>query len=288
MPDNSNRRWRWLRGLTAAGAGTGAYGGRRGRDADPHTLVGAYAMDAVSDVERAGFEQHLVSCEACRAEVRGLREAAARLAVAAEIRPRAELREQTVAAADLIRQLPPIEPADQAAPSGRRLARHSRTAPAASARGWLPRLAIGSAAVLAAAAVWLGVAMHGAEHQLTMVQGRSHRMAEVLGAPDATMMTHQVSTGGVATVVMSHRAGELLFTAADLRALPHARSYELWLMGPAGTRAAGVLPTPHDGMRGPMLVSGLAPGDEVGLTVERAGGAARPSASPILMLDLGS
>ena len=75
---------------------------------DPHTLVGAYVMDAVTADDRARFEHHLAGCESCRAEVRGLREVTARLAAAAEVRPRAELREQTMQAASLIRQLPPV------------------------------------------------------------------------------------------------------------------------------------------------------------------------------------
>jgi len=293
MPDNSNRR----RAAPGEAAGTSA-GRRRRRDADPHTLVGAYAMDAVSDDERAAFEQHLAGCETCQAEVRGLREATARLAVAAEVRPRAELREQTVAAADLIRQLPPVTAGDQpgGAP-GRRLARHAAATLAGSRgrgraqagrRGWLPRVALGAAAVLAGVAVWLGVAMHGAEHRLTVMQGSSHEIASVLGASDATMMTDQVSTGGSATVVMSHHSRALVFTAADLRPLPHARCYELWLMGPAGPRPVGMLPAPRNGMTGPMVVSGLEHGDEVGLTVERAGGAQRPSTPPIMMLRLDS
>jgi hypothetical protein len=285
MPDNSNRRRR----------GPGA--GQRRRDADPHTLVGAYAMDAVSDDERAAFEQHLAGCETCQAEVRGLREATARLAVAAEVRPRAELREQTVAAADLIRQLPPVPADDQPGEAPRRrIARHAAAATLAGGRGrggavrrgWLPRLALGAAAALAVVAVWLGVAMHGAEHRLTVMQGSSHEIADVLGASDATMMTDQVSTGGSATVVMSHHSRALVFTAADLRSLPHARRYELWLMGPAGPRPVGMLPAPRNGMTGPMVVSGLERGDKVGLTVERAGGAHRPTAPAILMLRLDS
>ena len=44
---------------------------------DIHALVGAYAVDALDDVERAAFERHLAECADCRAEVAGLREAAA-------------------------------------------------------------------------------------------------------------------------------------------------------------------------------------------------------------------
>ena len=80
----------------------------RARGAGLHTLVGAYVMDAVSDADRASFERHLLTCEQCRADVRGLREAAARLAEAAAVSPRPELREQTMQAAARTRQQPPL------------------------------------------------------------------------------------------------------------------------------------------------------------------------------------
>lgn len=252
---------------------------RRRGEADPHTLAGAYAMDAVSDDDRARFEQHLAGCETCQAELRGLRETTARLAAAAEVRPRAELREQTVRAATQIRQLPPVTGAEPASPAVR-----WRHASAGRGRRWLPRLAIGIAAVFALVAAGFGYAMHGAEHRLNMAQSRSHEIAAVLGAPDAKMMTGRVRTGGSATVVMSHRAGTLVFTAADLRSLPRARAYQLWLMGPSGARSVGMLPAARHGMTGPLVVSGLAPGDKVGLTVEPAGGSPQPTSVPILML----
>ena len=257
----------------------------RGRRVDPHTLAGAYVMDAVTDDDRARFEQHLAGCETCQAEVRGLRETTARLAAAAEVRPRAELREQTVRAAAQIRQLPPVTPAGPARPGGRR---RRVLAPAAGtpwSRGWLPRLAIAVAAVFALVAAGFGYAMHGAEHRLDMAQSRSHAIAVRAGrSRTPRMMTGRVSTGGSATVVMSHRASALVFTAADLRSLPRARAYELWLMGPSGSRSIGVLPAARGGMAGPMIISGLAPGDAVGLTVEPAGGSPQPTSAPILML----
>jgi anti-sigma-K factor RskA len=86
---------------------------------------------------------------------------------------------------------------------------------------------------------------------------------------------------------MSHRERALVFTAADLRALPGAQAYELWLMGPAGARPAGMITVSgHGRMVGPMVVSGLAAGDKVGLTVEPATGSPRPTSSPVLMLSL--
>ena len=38
-------------------------------NADIHGLSGAYAVDALDDVERAEFERHLAQCPECQAEV---------------------------------------------------------------------------------------------------------------------------------------------------------------------------------------------------------------------------
>jgi hypothetical protein len=248
------------------------------RRADPHTLAGAYAMDAVTPPDRVVFEQHLAGCEPCRQEIRSLREATARLAGAVALQPPAAMRDAALAATARTRQLPP--------------AVRAATVPwqpaAAARRRWLPRLALGLAGALAAVAIVLGVAVTGTQHRLETAQQRSRAIAAVLNAADATMMTAQVSTGGTATVVMSHRDRSLVFTAAGLRVLPAAQSYELWLMGPGGSRPAGMLPGSRPWAVGPMIVSGLAAGDRVGLTVEPAGGSLRPTSRPVLMLDLRS
>ena len=69
-------------------------------------------------------------------------------------------------------------------------------------------------------------------------------MAVVLGSPDAVMLTAKVTSGGRATVVMSHRDHALVFTASGLPALPSARAYQLWVMGPAARDPPGLLPPP--------------------------------------------
>jgi hypothetical protein len=85
---------------------------------------------------------------------------------------------------------------------------------------------------------------------------------------------------------MSHQQQALVFTAKGLRVLPADRRYELWLMGPAGVRPAGMLPASSAGMVGPMVVSGLAAGDRIVITVESASGASRPTSLPVLLLGL--
>src|SRR5258708_9804397 len=93
---------------------------------DPHTLAGAYAMDAVAGPDRARFERHLAGCESCRQEIRGLREATAALAAAASVQPPAAFRDAVLRAAAQTRQLPPAvvqAPAGWAAGPGRGPAR---------------------------------------------------------------------------------------------------------------------------------------------------------------------
>jgi anti-sigma-K factor RskA len=108
----------------------------------------------------------------------------------------------------------------------------------------------------------------------------------VLTAHDATMVTARVATGGTATVVMSGREHALVFAAAGLRTLPRSRCYELWLMTPGDDHPAAMLPAPRHGMTGPVLATGLEPGDRLGLTIEPSGGTSHPTSPIILQLAL--
>jgi anti-sigma-K factor RskA len=265
----------------------------RGSGAALHTLVGAYVMDAVPDADRVAFERHLPDCDPCQEEIRGLRETTARLAAAVAIEPRPELRDQTLRAAARVRQLPPVvaEPRP-AGLSGRltrltRLTRAPRLAAGAGRRYRLMMAAGAVAVVLVAVIVGLSLNVSSMQHRLSASDQRDRAIAAVLGASDARTMNMKVRTGGTATVVMSHRQRELVFTASKLTVLPSNRAYELWLMGPSGDKAAGMLPPPRAGMSGPMVVGGLAPGDRLGLTVEPATGSPQPTTSPVVLVGLG-
>ena len=69
-----------------------------------HALSGAYAVDALDDLERARFEAHLRECAECQAEVDSLREAAASLALDA-VEPPEQLRAEVLAGIETIRPL---------------------------------------------------------------------------------------------------------------------------------------------------------------------------------------
>ena len=64
---------------------------------DIHALSGAYAVDALDDIERAGFERHLATCPECQEEVASVREATAALADDVQAAPPPELRAAVLA-----------------------------------------------------------------------------------------------------------------------------------------------------------------------------------------------
>jgi anti-sigma-K factor RskA len=243
---------------------------------DVHTLAGPYAMDAISAPDRARFDRHLARCEECAREIASLREATARLASAAAVTPPPALKARVMAAAAATRQRPPGQERKAAA-------RAWRSRPGLRVRLVMAAGAVAAAAATAAAVVF-GVSNGGMRDQLSRAQASSQQVAAVLTARDATMMTGAVRGGGTVTIVMSHSMHELVFTATALHALPGSRGYELWLIGPAGQRAVIALPPARHGMTGPVVASGLRPGDHLALTAEPAGGGARP-AGP-MMLDI--
>src|SRR5690242_21711227 len=88
---------------------------------DMHLLTGAYALDALNDVERAEFERHLRSCGSCSAEVIELQEAAAGLADRVEVPPPSQLKAAVLAEVTRTRQISPTERVHLRRPSLRRV-----------------------------------------------------------------------------------------------------------------------------------------------------------------------
>lgn len=240
-----------------------------------HTLAGAFVLDAVSDEERASFSSHLASCAECREDIAELREAAARLGTAEAVRPRCELKDATIQAAYQISQLAPV--------SGEKTSDHRGRRPARSRRLRMFSALIGTAAVIAVAG-GIVVGTHYADQRAQLGQRQARTVADVLSAPDAVMRTAPVSTGGMAIVVTSRREHMGVFIAHGLPALPRARSYELWLMGPHGERSAGMLTIRSRGMAGPVVLAPMSAGDMVGLTVEPATGSLRPTSAPVVLI----
>jgi hypothetical protein len=145
-------------------------------------------------------------------------------------------------------------------------------------------IAAPAAAALIAVTTVFGLANSDTSQRLGQAQQRDEAIAAVLTARDATMMSAPVTGGGMARVVMSHQKQALVFMAAGLPALPGSVAYELWLVGPAGDRPAGLLPAPVHGMTGPVIATGLREGDQLMLSVEPAAGTTHPTTR--MMLDI--
>jgi anti-sigma-K factor RskA len=235
---------------------------------DLHVLTGSYVLDAISDADREEFERHLQHCPTCEAEVRGLRETAARLALASAMTPPAQMERRVLAAAYQTRQLPPLS-ADR---PRRALPRRAFPWRLAFPR----RLAVLAAAASVAAAVALGITQLSAQHQLD--QAGATAIARVVTAPDAHVETARTSAGGNVTVVTSAALREAVVSASGMASLPSSRVYQVWVLSPTGARSAGLM---HGSS---LLASAVRPGDRIGITVEPAGGAARPTTTPVAVL----
>ena len=242
---------------------------------DLHVLTGSYVLDAISDGEREEFERHLQACLSCDAEVRGLRETAARLALARTVAPPARMEQRVLAATYQTRQLPPLAAGHLQAP---RPASWPRLSSARGRAAWPRRVAVAAAAASVAAAVSLGVAQLSTQHQLDTVRASGAEIARVVTAPDAHVATARTGAGGSVTVVTSAALRESVVSATGMAALPHGRVYQVWVMSPAGARSAGLLTGTQ------LLASAVTPGDRIGITVEPAGGTTRPTTTPVAVL----
>jgi hypothetical protein len=252
---------------------------------DIHALSGAYAIDALDDIERAQFERHLAECAECRAEVDSLREASAMLAETTAVEPPADLRDRLLAEIRTVRPLPPVVPAPEETPE------ESEPLPAASGnvtplrpgrrllRGLVAAAAV-VAAIGAGAVVWQP--WDGDTSQAPQLTAAER----VQRAPDAVKVTQEID-GGQATVWASSSLNRVVVQTEDLPPLPEGKAYEMWLqdskdgMVPAG-------PSPADSVMGAeddtvVLEGDVANAIAAGITVEPAAGSTVPTTDPVAL-----
>jgi len=235
-----------------------------------HLLSGAYALNALALEEREAFEDHLSTCDSCRAEVAGLTTTAARLAEPIAVAPPARLKADLLPRLDEVRQLPPRTPPLEELPISRER-RRMRVLLAAAA---------GIVLAAGAATTWTMVRYHD-------VAQRERAITRVLAAPDARAVPSTTpSWRGIARVIVSRQRGEgVLVAGAELAAPPAGKTYELWYISATGARPAGTF-APH--ARGLTRVITGAVGDAtlVAVTIEPTGGRDKPSGSPVATFPL--
>lgn len=226
-----------------------------------HLLTGAYALDALDEVERRNFERHLRTCESCTLEVMEFSESAASLAERVATDPPPELRERVLAEVARTRQL---------APNGRSMPRFS-----------LRRTLVAAAVVLlVGAGAGLGGIAWQSQRAAEQAQADAARIARVMTAPGRIEAVGTPKVGGRATVVAAN--GSAVFATDQLPKPPAGRTYQVWVINGAVTRSAGLLKL-TDGT-GQSLVSGVRDGTIVAVSVEPEGGSKQPTTDPVLKL----
>jgi len=266
---------------------------------DLHALSGAYALDAIDDIERAAFLRHLTDCETCAAEVGEFREVTARLGDVAE-EPPVALRANVLAAIGQTRQLGPADPPAPglgAGPSAFRPAARpasgdrprSRTR-SASSRGdqrWRrATLATIAAAVVAIAGTWaiMDERLNHAQSQVNSLQADRERIYAVMNAKDVTMLGANLPDGGrlAAAVSPTQREGVAMF--AGLPPLPADRTYEMWLV--TGDKKTKALLLPTGVLGGTALFDYNPDSDAFAITEEPAHGSNTPTMDPLATIAL--
>lgn len=234
---------------------------------DIHALVGAYAVDALDDLERVAFERHLAECPACQQEVAGLQEAAGLLGALASTAPPASLRDSVLAGIATVRPLPPeVErPAVDLTPGGRTRFR--------------PRLLVAAAAVIIAGVGGAAVVQPWEDDSSQVQPTAAER---VLAARDAETYTHELEGGATATLVRSRELNRAVLTTSDMPDAPAGSVYELWLqhddvMVPAGLMTEG-------GDVQVVLEGDPATANGFGITVEPDGGSEEPTFPPVAQI----
>lgn len=228
---------------------------------DPHNMVGAYALDALDDEERKWFQVHLADCAACRDEVLGFLETAARLGDEAETSLPPSLKDSIMAA---IATSPQGRPEVSSLNARRGLRRA------------LPRVFIAAAA---ASVVILGSALVIEHGQNDDDDAQQVAIETVISAPDAEMSTERLDGGATARMFTSAELDKAVVVVKGLPDLESDRVYQLWTIVGDSPRSAGLLEA--DGEPSSKLVSDVSDVDAVAITEEPEGGSEKPTTAPI-------
>jgi anti-sigma factor RsiW len=237
-------------------------------NADIHTLAGAYALDAVDDLERARFDRHLAECEACAQEVAELRATAGRLADLTELTPPARMKDAVLAQVARTRQVGAGRPAGGRGPE----VRWRRWTAAAVAAGII--------------AVGAGAATYAMEDQRVRDARAQAAQAEqveaILHAPDAVVRTTDAA-GGRVTVVVSSAMDKGVALVHALRNPGGGSTYQLWVIRDrpqnVGVLAAGT----GDGVQ---VFGDVRGARQFAVSQEAGAGAAAAPTTPVGVLDL--
>lgn len=226
------------------------------RSDEARELLGAWAVDALDDVERRAVERAIDDDPELAREAARLRRAVGDYVSDAAVEPPADLRERVLRAVAAL-------PAAGARPRpGRRR---------------LPWLAAAAAALLLVAIP--SVLAWQADRRADQATADLVELVERLSEPGTQVVQAEVADGGVAAVLLGDDGA--MFVASGLSRLD-GQDYQLWVIDADGPVSAGLL-TVTDGTA-VVDVGRLDAGVAVAMTVEPPGGSSAPTTDPIVVL----
>lgn len=243
---------------------------------DLHALSGAYALNSLDELERARFERHLASCEACAAETAEFLHTAA-LMGAAEAEPApASLREAVMAEIAVTRQDRPAVASFQ---------RPNVQLPSTS--GWRQRIALPAAAVMAILVIGLTSMVTGLNGRISTLETAAGGVTDIVAASDAQSFDVNSPDGVAGRVVYSPVRGEAVFIASGMTAAPSGEAYALWFLDGTGVPTpAGLFNVDANGRATHRITANLEELTSLAVTVEPATGSPAPTSDPLMIVDL--
>ncbi|CAA9344703.1 MAG: hypothetical protein AVDCRST_MAG29-1793 [uncultured Nocardioidaceae bacterium] len=239
-----------------------------------HTLVGAFALDALDLEERHEFEAHLDTCDGCSQEAAELSATAARLGSVAELQPSPAMRARVLDAVSRTPQHRPTVVSLQAHRSARRT----------------PALLLAAAAVAAVLGIGVGVQQYQENQDLESAQIAAARedamIAEVLAAEDKVVRDARTDSGLQLTVVTTPQSDNAVVSMGRLPQLPEGRTYQVWRITGDKPDSAAVMATDDLSKPGVTMLIDAGDADAVAVTEEPAGGSERPTTDALVAVKL--
>ncbi len=240
-------------------------------------LLGAYALDALSEDEAHAVREHLDACPEQAAEARELRGTGSRLAAVPEaISPSSELRARVLSAVASTRQDASVS--GRSADGGRVSDARERGDAGQVLR--FPRRTPFVWGALAAAVVAAFVGLLA--WNIVLQRGGGTNVQQLASRASSIAPLQAQGAQGSGVVIFYNDQKKALFVGDGLQVLDATKTYQLWAIGASGTpESIGLMRAGANGQAIAVVPFDPAGASTLAVTIEPAGGSEQPTSSPI-------